>query len=486
MPKKSFAGFLLFFVIITSCTSTLFAQTVSDEWMELRHNGKKIGFAYQKTEETKNGFKLTSKMVMRLGTKDGVQDTTSSQTYFFDKNLNPTKFSYMQKMLNHRQFFDGVVSNGKVKVTVRSGGTTTHKEMVFKKGANLTDAVNLIMKKKKMKSGEHYSFTVFMVPLLTFAKMEVDVGPLVDFNFEGKKIKVFLIRSVFENFTVISYATKDGRILKEESPFGFTSYAVSEAKATAFDEPILPFTTLLAFSLIPVDEPITNQADINDIRFTISGLSKKSLLPTDERQKVTAIKAIGKGKNKTYSVNLTVKKNRPKVLPLLQAEDDNLKRYRERYTKPSIEAQSNDPSIKATAKKIIGSEKEMYKSAQLLNRWVYKNVHKKFVDTFSAVETLKTMEGECQSHTNLYAALSKSVGIPTRTVSGIVYSKEFGGFLYHAWSEVYVGEWVAIDPTFGQEVADATHIKLIEGDLSSQLKLFAYIGKIAVEVKEIK
>ena len=33
---------------------------------------------------------------------------------------------------------------------------------------------------------------------------------------------------------------------------------------------------------------------------------------------------------------------------------------------------------------------------------------------------------------------------------------------WHEWVEVYVGEWVAMDPTFNQEVADATHFALGE------------------------
>ncbi len=38
-----------------------------------------------------------------------------------------------------------------------------------------------------------------------------------------------------------------------------------------------------------------------------------------------------------------------------------------------------------------------------------------------------------------------------------------------------------MDPTFGQEIADATHIKLADGELSMQLQLFEFIGKIGLE-----
>jgi len=59
---------------------------------------------------------------------------------------------------------------------------------------------------------------------------------------------------------------------------------------------------------------------------------------------------------------------------------------------------------------------------------------------------------------NNAAALLRASGIPCRVVGGIVYSEYFGGFLYHVWCEAFLGEWIDIDPTFGQMPADATHI----------------------------
>ena len=91
------------------------------------------------------------------------------------------------------------------------------------------------------------------------------------------------------------------------------------------------------------------------------------------------------------------------------------------------------------------------------------------------------MRGECQSHTYLFAALARAVAIPTRIVNGLVYSKEYAGFLYHAWPEVYVGEWRALDPTFGQSEVDATHIKLTEGAKEGPFGLMEFFGKLAID-----
>ena len=58
----------------------------------------------------------------------------------------------------------------------------------------------------------------------------------------------------------------------------------------------------------------------------------------------------------------------------------------------------------------------------------------------------------------LFVALARAAGLPARVCAGLVFQRD--AFYYHFWPEVYVGEWIATDPTFGQAQADATHIQL--------------------------
>jgi hypothetical protein len=60
-------------------------------------------------------------------------------------------------------------------------------------------------------------------------------------------------------------------------------------------------------------------------------------------------------------------------------------------------------------------------------------------------------------------------------------------FYYHAWPAVYLdGCWEAIDPTLGQDVADATHIMLLQGGYDAQASLMRIVGKLQVRVLEYK
>ena len=60
----------------------------------------------------------------------------------------------------------------------------------------------------------------------------------------------------------------------------------------------------------------------------------------------------------------------------------------------------------------------------------------------------------------------------------------------HPWSgnpslDRKVPARAGVDPTFGQPVADATHLKLVEGEsISDLLPLLDWVGKVRIDVLE--
>jgi len=97
--------------------------------------------------------------------------------------------------------------------------------------------------------------------------------------------------------------------------------------------------------------------------------------------------------------------------------------------------------------------------------------------------TLRLKMGDCNEHAALFAALSRSLLIPTRIVAGVTYND--GMFYYHAWNEVCLdGKWISLDTTINQFPADLTHIKFVQGETSEQIRISALIGKLKIEVLE--
>ena len=71
-------------------------------------------------------------------------------------------------------------------------------------------------------------------------------------------------------------------------------------------------------------------------------------------------------------------------------------------------------------------------------------------------------------------------GIPARAAAGLAYVD--GKFYYHAWPEIYLGNWVAVDPTFGQFPADAAHLRFVHGGLDRQVDLLRLIGALQIDL----
>ncbi len=143
--------------------------------------------------------------------------------------------------------------------------------------------------------------------------------------------------------------------------------------------------------------------------------------------------------------------------------------------------QSDDPRIQAQARQIVGRTRDPRRAAHLLNAWVHDELAKRVtVSVPSALEVLETRRGDCNEHTVLYVALARAVGIPARTAAGVVHVD--GQFYYHAWPEIYLNGWVAVDPTFGQFPADASHLRFTIGGLARQVELIQLIGRLELEV----
>jgi len=157
-------------------------------------------------------------------------------------------------------------------------------------------------------------------------------------------------------------------------------------------------------------------------------------------------------------------------------------RFREELAAEPL-LQSRDPRIIALAQRIAGGETDPRIVAERLNQWVYDSVKKRItIGVPNALQVLRTMSGDCNEHTQLYIALARAAGLPARSAAGLALVR--GKFYYHAWPEVYLGNWVAVDPTFGQFPADAAHLRFIIGGLTRQADLLRLIGQLEIDVIE--
>jgi transglutaminase-like putative cysteine protease len=153
-------------------------------------------------------------------------------------------------------------------------------------------------------------------------------------------------------------------------------------------------------------------------------------------------------------------------------------------TRPEPMIQSTDPRISGLARAIRGADRDPLVVSRKINMWVHDSIVDRI--TFgvpSALQVLESRTGDCNEHTQLFVALARAVGIPTRIAAGLAFVD--GKFYYHAWPEVLLRDWVAVDPTFGQFPADAAHLRFVIGGLTRQTELLRLMGNLQIDVLSV-
>jgi transglutaminase-like putative cysteine protease len=169
-------------------------------------------------------------------------------------------------------------------------------------------------------------------------------------------------------------------------------------------------------------------------------------------------------------------------LPALPVEDRSDPEWL--ATTPTIPA--THASITQKAREVVGDATTRLEAVQRINQFVFDYVEKvPSIGVPNGLVVLQQARGDCNEHTALFVSLARASGIPSRIAAGVVYSDrvgEKGAFYYHAWPEVLLGGatgWVPVDPTFGQVPADASHVKIVEGDLDRQIEIMGVMGRLS-------
>jgi transglutaminase-like putative cysteine protease len=160
---------------------------------------------------------------------------------------------------------------------------------------------------------------------------------------------------------------------------------------------------------------------------------------------------------------------------------------------PTPQIDSDHPAIAQLAREVAGEVPGSYAAAVRLLDHVHRRLEKAYGASHDrASDVLAAGKGDCTEHALLFVALARALGIPARGVLGLVYAQYEDGIpalYWHAWAEVRSGgEWIAMDPIFGQPVADATHVALgggARGHFLTQADAVGLLGALAIEEVDV-
>lgn len=287
-------------------------------------------------------------------------------------------------------------------------------------------------------------------------------------------VPVWRVEQTFGGVTIANFVDEDGQIVRAESPLGFiierTDYELARQEWRGAEAGALAagYGALIEGTAISSNVDVSLVEEQPQLSVKLAGVELEGFDLEGGRQQL-------RGDTLVITRETVIPGNAGYTLPYTAGGAP----AEELASSPLIQA--DDPRIIETARRIANGSTDPAVVAQRLTDWVYGELEKDVTLSIpSALQVLDAKRGDCNEHTVLYVALARALGLPTRTAVGLVHIR--GSFYYHAWPEVWLGEWVAMDPTLGQVPADASHLRFLIGGLARQVELIRLIGRLELEV----
>jgi hypothetical protein len=441
-----------------------------DYWTGIVFNGAKVGFSHTRLTPAGGLYELHGEAVLRfrfLGYEKRVQ-VRSLDTV--DGKARLLRFAYHYVLDDTEQDVSGEVRDGRLRYQVSTGGRPpARKEEALSEDLYPSGALGLLPVLEGLSVGKEFQWLVFNGETqgIDRAVQRVLAYEASDL-FEGSAFKV---QTDMLGLHTTTWIDARGLPVFELGLNGVIISALEDeqtAKGYLTSAALNKDDALVDWSLVKSPLPLADPREARYLRFALLDPERRAPL-SDSRQRCAS-----SARDLVCEIDATRS----------TAEDGNSAAA----LLPSNTVQSRDPIVRKLALTIAGQRTSASDKVDAVLGWLERNIRKEAVDAFSALDVLDARRGECQGHTYLYAALMRALDVPTRVVNGLVYSAEYQGFLYHTWAESLIdGGWRAVDPTFNQSRADATHIALVRGESLNELTpLIDWVGNTRIRVLEAR
>jgi len=435
-------------------------------WYGIYMNSEKIGYSrttivrqgtqYICTDRTYLAFKM-------IGRKKSINTYARAVT---DKNLRLISFIFSLSGEDTDYGIRGRVDGKVLNLTITVAGESRGERIQIEEPPQLPSTVQLVLGSREIREGDRFQISVFDPSTLSNVPLEIEVTGRESLVYNGRETAVWHLRQSMAGMQIDSYIDDEGRLLEERSAMGYRLVLEDELTARTGNWPDGGTDIQRLVAVVP-DRPLPNARSLTRLKVELSGVGQDTFGL--------------RGGPQQYEDRILEVVSR---MPAPELLDDTIPSLiKQLHTSPGTFVQSEHPRLLALAARVVNlDDRDVDKIRSIMN-WMNENIKK--VPTFSIPNTLEVLErrsGDCNEFAVLFCSLARAAGIPTRIAMGLVYVED--AFYYHAWCECYLGEWVAVDPIFGQFPADATHLRFLAGDMDRQVEILPLIGKVGIKVLE--
>ncbi len=441
---------------------------LGSEWMGLHFKGERVGLMHlEKSARPGGGYRyaLTTRLQFAaLGTQQRIDLTVDAQ---LDADLVLDRFDFSLAAGPGKLVGHGAVDGRAIALTLDTGGHTSTRRIDLAHPPVLRANLGPMLSRKALAPGQRFTFHTFDPLTQRDQPVEITIVRRETLVIMGREVSAWRLAQRVSGLELAGWINDHGELLRQELGMGLTAERESEAQARWGLTEVRSGRArpdLMRATLIPVAGLPRRVGDRPRLALTARGIDLGEFQITDRRQRLDG--------DRLTIVREPIGTGVP--APVRSAPEGSL------AAEPLI--QVDHPEIRAAARAAAGDARDTVAITHRLVAWLQANLTQQLVPGVpSALETLKTRVGDCNEHATLFAALARSLGVPTRIAVGLVYQD--GVFGYHAWNEVHTAEgWLSVDPTWGQVPADVGHLRLLSGGLDRQVALLGVFGRLTLSL----